>query len=109
MSSPEPRNPFYVLLLLASVLFVVTALGVALVPMLMEKAEQAGGEVPAEGFHQTLKRDGIWWLVYQVAAIAVLAVLSMALDRLRSLKKERASGTIPPTQGDASSPSPPSR
>ena len=109
MSSHEPRNPFYLLLLLASVLFVVTALGVAVVPILMENAEKAGGDVPAEGFHQTLKRDGMWWLLYQVAAIVVLAVLSMALDRLRSLKKERASGTIPPTSGDTSSPSPPQR
>jgi hypothetical protein len=107
MPSAEPRNPFYILLLIVSVLFVVTALGVAVVPVLMEKAAKAGADVPAEGFHQTLKRDGVWWLLYQVAAVAVLALLSMLLDRLRSLKKERAAGTIPPSPPDPSSPPPP--
>lgn len=104
MAAAEPRNPFYVLLLIASLLFVVTALGVAVVPVLMEKAELAGAEVPSEGFHQTLKRDGIWWLVYQVAAILVLAVLSMVLDRLRSLKKEREAARIPPVNESSSPP-----
>jgi hypothetical protein len=104
MSTTEPRNPFYILLLLASFLFVLTALGVAVVPLLMDKAQQAGGDVPAEGFHQVLKRDGVWWLLYQVAGIIVLAVLSMGLDRLRSLKKERAAGTIPPSTTNPSSP-----
>ena len=98
MPSPEPRNPFYILLLIASFLFVLTALAVAVVPVLMEKAEKAGADVPAEGFHQTLKRDGVWWLLYEVAAVVVLALLSMGLDRLRSLQKERAAGTIPPAE-----------
>jgi hypothetical protein len=107
MSSAEPRNPFYILLLIASLLFVVTALGVAVVPILMEKAEQAGAAVPAEGFHQALKRDGVWWLLYEVAAVLVLALLSMLLDRLRSLKKERQAGTIPPSAPEPPSPSSP--
>lgn len=107
MSSAEPRNPFYLLLLITSVLFVVTALGVAVLPVLMEKAEQAGGDVPAEGFHQTLKREGVWWLLYEVGAIGVFAVLSMVLDRLRSLKKERETGTIPPSNPDTPSSPPP--
>src|SRR5262245_9833915 len=106
MPSAEPRNPFYILLLIVSVLFVVTALGVAVVPILMEKATQAGADVPAEGFHQTLKREGVWWLLYVVAAVVVLALLAMLLDRLRSLKKARPAGTIPPSNPDTSSPPP---
>src|SRR5262249_48119464 len=98
MTSSEPRNPFYVLLLIASFLFVLTALGVAVVPVLMDKAARAGGDVPAQGFHQTLKREGVWWLLYEVAAVVIFAVLSMALDRLRSLQKERTAARIPPEE-----------
>ena len=64
MSPSEPRNPFYLLLLLVGLLFAVTLLAVLMVPILMEKAERAGGDVPKEGFHQLIKRDGVWWVVY---------------------------------------------
>jgi hypothetical protein len=102
MSPSEPRNPFYLLLLLVGLLFVVTLLAVLMVPILMEKAEQAGGDVPKEGFHQLIKRDGVWWVVYELVALVVLSVLSMGLDRLRSLKKERAAKTIPPSERTSS-------
>ena len=98
MSKPEPRNPFYLLLLLVGLLFVVTLLAVLMVPILMDKAEEAGADVPKEGFHQLIKRDGIWWVVYEVGALVVLSLLSMGLDRLRSLKKERAAKTISPDE-----------
>lgn len=107
MPPSEPRNPFYLLLLVASFLFVLTALGVAVVPVLMDKAAEAGADVPAEGFHQTLRRDGVWWLLYEVAAVSVFALLSMLLDRLRSLKKERQTATIPPANPDTSPPASP--
>lgn len=97
MSDREPRNPFYFLLLLAGLVFVVNALAVAVVPVVMAKAEQAGGDVPPAGLHQLVARRGHWWLLYEAGAIAVLSVLSMGLDRLRTLKKERAPGTIPPS------------
>jgi hypothetical protein len=102
MSSSEPHNPFYLLLLLVGLLFVVTLLAVLMVPILMEKAEHAGGDVPKQGFHQLLKRDGIWWVVYELIALVVLSVLSMGLDRLRSLKKERAAKTIRPSERTSS-------
>jgi hypothetical protein len=103
MTGSEPRNPFYLLLLLVGLLFVVTLLAVLLVPMLMDKAELAGAEVPKEGFHQIVKRDGVWWVVYEVVAIVVLSLLSMGLDRLRSLKKERAAKRIAPDERASSS------
>ena len=88
MTNPEPRNPFYMLLLLASVLFVGTALAYALVPSLEEKAAEAGQVPPQSDFREALRSDGWRWLLYEVAAIVVLSVLCMGLDRLRSLKKE---------------------
>ncbi len=95
MSQSEPRNPLYLLLLVVGLLFVMTLLAVVLVPIMMDKAQQAGGDVPKEGFHQLIKRDGIWWVVYELIALVVLSILSMGLDRLRSLQKERAAKKIP--------------
>ena len=103
MSEREPRNPFYILLLLVGLLFVITLLAVVMVPILMDRAEQAGGDVPKVGFHQLIKRDGVWWVLYEVAALIVLSLLSMGLDRLRTLKKERAARTIPPSEQTSSS------
>jgi hypothetical protein len=99
MLQTEPRNPFYMLLLLAGLVFVVTALGYAVLPIVEQKATEAGSPPPpATGFRKALKQDGWKWLLYQVAAIAVLSLLSMGLDRLRSLQKERAASTIPPNE-----------
>jgi hypothetical protein len=88
MSQPtERRNPFYLLLLLASLLFVMTALGYAIVPVLEQKAIQAGSVVPESPFRDALRADGWKWLLYELAAMFVFGVLSMVLDRLRSLQK----------------------
>jgi hypothetical protein len=94
MSSHEPRNPLYFLLLIVSLVFVVTALAYAVVPELERKAAEAGQTPPPSGWRDALRRDGWQWLLYQVAAMIVLGVLSMGLDRLRRLKKERAGGTM---------------
>jgi hypothetical protein len=91
---PEPRNPFYLLLLLASVLFVVTALAYAVVPTLEEKAKEAGEYPPPSAMRDALRNEGWRWLLVEVAAMVVLGVASMGLDRLRRLKKERAEATI---------------
>jgi hypothetical protein len=105
MSTPsEPRNPLYLLLLLASLLFVVTALGYALMPIMEQKAADAGQPAEPSAFREALRTDGWRWLLWQVGAIVVLALASMGLDRLRALKKQRAEATIRPS--DAKPPSP---
>jgi hypothetical protein len=99
MSAPrEPHNPFYLLLLLASLLFVATALGYGVIPVLEQKATEAGQPPPPSEFRDALRRDGGSWLLWELAAMAVLGFASMGLDRLRSLKKQRAEATIPPDQ-----------
>src|SRR5262245_24837635 len=100
MPSSEPRNPFYFLLLLASLLFVVTALAYGVVPLLEEKAAEAGNPPPPSAFRDALRADGWKWLLYEVAAMAVLGGLSMGLDWLRGLQKQRQAGTMPPSQTD---------
>ena len=98
MNRLEPRNPFYLLLLLASLLFVITALAYALVPFLEDKAVQAGQTPPPSPFRESLRADGWFWLLGEVAAMLVFGVLSMVLDRLRTLQKERAERTIRASQ-----------
>jgi hypothetical protein len=100
MAAKEPRNPFYLLLLLASVLFVATALGYALIPVLEEKAAQAGQPAPPSAFRDALRDDGWLWLLYELAAMVLFAIISMGLDRLRSLQSERAEGTIAQGKND---------
>src|SRR5438270_8964488 len=91
MSRPtsEPRNPFYVLLLVASLTFVFTALAYAVVPVLEEKAKEAG-EIPPPGpFRDALRADGWKWLLCEVGAMIVFGLASMGLDRWRRFRQER--------------------
>jgi hypothetical protein len=94
----EPRNPLYLLLLLASLLFVVTALAYAVVPTLEQKARDAGQPPPPSAFRDALRTDGWRWLLYEVAAVVALSIASMAVDRLRGLQKSQGDVTIPPMQ-----------
>src|SRR5439155_10366995 len=93
MSEPkrEPWNPFYILLIVASVGFVMTALAYALVPVLEQKAREAGSPPTASPLRDSLRSDGWIWLLAIGAAVAVLGLLSMGYDRLlRALKKPPA-------------------
>ena len=95
MTPREPRNPLYLLLLVAGVVFTVTALAYAVVPVLEQKAADAGQPPPPSPFRDALRADGWKWLLTELAVVAVLAVASMVWDRLRSLQKERADAKIP--------------
>ena len=105
---PEPRNPLYLLLLLVGMIFVLTALGVALVPVLEEKAADAGQPAPPSAFRDALRKDGWRWLLYEVAALVVLGLASMYLDHARQRRKEGAPASPPgPTAGPAEASGPP--
>jgi hypothetical protein len=97
MNRSEPRNPFYMLLLAVSFVFVLTALAYAVVPVLEEKAKEAGEMPPPSALRDALRHDGWKWLLVEVAAMVVFGLLSMGLDRLRRLQKEREEARIPPT------------
>jgi hypothetical protein len=83
----EPLNPFYMLLLVAGLLFVITALAYAIVPVLEQRAIDAGEIPPPSPWRDALRRDGWRWLLYELAAIAVLSLASMWLDRVRALRE----------------------
>jgi len=99
MSNSEPRNPFYLFLLLSSLLFVVTALAYGVVPVLEERARHLGQATPHSAFRASLSANGPKWLLYELGLMAIFAVLSMGLDRWRSLKKERSQATISSSSG----------
>ena len=88
----EPRNPLYLLLLLVGVLFCVTALAYAVVPILEEKAREAGQIPPPSPFREALNQNGWLWLLVEVAALIVLGLASMAVDHFRRIRKEKLSG-----------------
>ena len=98
MHQAEPRNPFYFLLLIASLLFVLTCLAYGVVPILEQKAAEAGQPPPPSPFREALAEQGWKWLLYELGAMAVFAILSMGLDRLRTLRDQRAAETIPPSE-----------
>jgi hypothetical protein len=88
-ASGEPRNWFYLLLNLASVLFVVTALAYAVVPVLEQKAADAGHPPPPSVLRDALHENGWLWLLWQAVAVVILALTSMGLDRYRRWRRER--------------------
>ena len=94
-TSPEPRNPLYLLLLIAGLVFVATALAYAIIPVLEQKAADAGNPPPPSALRDSLRADGWKWLLVEVAILIVLSIASMVLDRLRSLQKERDGATMP--------------
>jgi hypothetical protein len=90
MAAPtEPRNPFYVLLLISGLVFVATVMAYAVVPMIEEKAKDAGQNPPPSPFRDALRQDGWKWVLAELAALVVLGLLSMGLDRYRRWKQER--------------------
>jgi hypothetical protein len=97
----ERRNPFYILLIVAGFAFVVTALAYAVVPVLEQKARDAGNPPPQSPFRDSLREDGWIWLLYQGVLIAILAVLSMGLDRWRRWRTPAESS--PPLRGGSNS------
>ncbi len=104
-ANAEPRNPLYLLLLLVSFLFVMTALGYAVVPTLEEQATLAGQPPPSSAFRDALRRDGWQWLLYELAAMILLGLASMWLDgrRLRRLQNPAPVDTMPPDCVDGAS------
>jgi hypothetical protein len=83
----RPANPFYVLLVVASTLFTVTALGYLIGPSVEQRAlvHKAGGPGrPGAGslaLTAWLDRNGPGVLAVEIGAMFVTGVLAMATDR----------------------------
>jgi hypothetical protein len=88
----EPRNWFFTLLVPASVVFVVTAVALAVVPVLEQRAIAAGTPPPPSVFRDALRRDGWVWLLAELGVVVTLALAAMAWDRW---KQQPARSTTP--------------
>jgi hypothetical protein len=103
-TTTEPRNPLYLLLLVAGLVFVVTAVACAIIPVLEQKAIDAGNPPPPSEFRDYLRSDGWKLLLVQVAVVIVLGIASMVWDRLRTLQNDRAAAKMPDEVPPTSSP-----
>jgi hypothetical protein len=75
-------NPFYVLLLAASTLFVVTTFAYLVAPYAVERAAKAAGPRPASSpAAEWLDRHGPLALGVEIAVMLVAGLLAMATDR----------------------------
>jgi hypothetical protein len=92
MAEPVPRkkplypNPFYVLVVLAGVAFVVTAMGWLVAPMIQEKARNPapGAAAPGSGSLAVaawFDRWSVTALTVELAVMIVAGALAMVADR----------------------------
>ncbi len=89
-SADEPRNPLYLLLLVLGLVFILTTLAYAVVPVLEQKARDLGQPVPPSPFRDALRHDGWKWVLGEVAALVVVGLMCMGLDRYRRWRREPA-------------------
>jgi hypothetical protein len=75
--SRRPINPFYPLLIVVSVVFVVTACAYGVMALRAISPGTAGGPHPLLAF---LDRHGMLLLMAEVAVLAAMALLAMSTD-----------------------------
>jgi hypothetical protein len=87
-------NPFYVLLMVVSTLFVITALGYLVGPYVERQAVDNPGAGPTAGSRALaawFDRKGVVALAIEFAAMLALSVLAMSTDRYFSPKRPSTS------------------
>jgi hypothetical protein len=97
VARPQQRNPLYLLLLVVGLAFAVTAFACALLPVLEQKAIDAGEQPPPSAFRDALRENGWRWLLWELAVLIVVGVASMVWDHLRGLESNAPPGTISPS------------
>jgi hypothetical protein len=86
--------------------FVMTALAYALVPVLEQKAIDAGNPPPPSAWRDALRAEGWRWLLLELLVLSVVAISSMLWDRLRGLQKPAPGATIHPEKSSDPRPEP---
>ncbi len=74
------RNWFFTLLIPASAAFAITAVALAVIPVIEDRAIQAGVAPPASDLREALRRDGWMWLLVETAVVIVLSMCAMIWD-----------------------------
>src|SRR4051812_1676179 len=106
-ASNEPRNPFYFLLLVVGMVFIATVLAYAVIPVLEEKAMDAGTMPPPSPFRETLRVDGWKWVLGGAAFLVIFVHARMGPDRYRRGGKNSAAPPENPATTNMDSPPPP--
>ena len=98
VSRKQDLNPFYSLVVLVGIAFVVTAL--AYVVSLVRLQPPAGtiasaGPLPSSPVMRFIERRGESLMLWEAAALTTAALLAMGLDRWRSWQARRAKSLVP--------------
>lgn len=88
MSRKPKPNPFYVLLMLVSTLFVVTSLGYLVGPYVAQRV--AEGKAAPSPLSDWFERKGVLALAIEFVAMTILALLAMSTDHLFDPKRHAA-------------------
>jgi hypothetical protein len=102
----EPVNPFYFLLVVLGVVFLVTATAYYVMAVRAMRPAAGGGPPATHPLTDLLDRRGMEILVWELVSLAAATFAAMWLDRFRALRRP------PEPPGDSPSPSgqePPSR
>jgi hypothetical protein len=97
--SREPVNPFYVLVAIVGVVFLVTACAYGVMAF---RAISTLPDRPPESHALTsaLDRHGVVIMTWELALLAVTTLAAMGLDRFRSLRQQAARGDERTEKGD---------
>ena len=99
MSRKPQSNPFYVLVVLTGLAFVLSALFyVVTLVRLQAPNGAASGSESANPLLAFFERQGEWLLLWEAAALALAAFLAMGLDRWRSWRAARTRAIDPRDQ-----------
>ncbi len=91
MATKPRSNPFYVLLMAVSTLFVITSLGYLVGPYVAQQAIDHPGAGPSQGSRNLaawFERKGVIALAMEFVAMLVLGGLAMATDRFYAPPKK---------------------
>lgn len=92
-SSAPRRNWFFTLLIPASIAFAVTAVALAVIPVIEERAAQTGSPPPESALRDALRRNGWLWLLVETGVVIALSLAAMTWDWLQ---REQQSGRANP-------------
>jgi hypothetical protein len=95
----DPANPFYVLLVVLGVVFLVTACAYSVMAFLANapQAERRLGDHPMTAF---LDRHGVALMIWELGLLGAASLAAMVLDRSRSLRR-RSDADRPAAKVDA--------
>ena len=95
-SKKQEVNPFYVLVVLVGIAFVVTTLAYVVV---LVRLQPVGGQAPTSvesPVPQFIEQRGESLLLQEAGALVVVSILAMGLDRWRSRRSSRAKEEVSP-------------